>query len=121
MLSPTQNIGSWGEKVAAWYLKKQGCLIIKTHFTNRFGEIDIIAKQNDEFVFVEVKTRSKLKHGLPEQAVDYRKQKRLKKVISAYLSLNQIEKFRIDIISISPNTSSKKLTIRHHKAVLNIF
>ncbi|MBI2636872.1 MAG: YraN family protein [Parcubacteria group bacterium] len=116
MGSVTQNLGSWGENVAAWYLSRRGFYILKKHFTSRFGEIDIIAKDGDQIVFVEVKTRLKNLRGLPEHAVDFEKQKKLQKTIFAYVSLNEIENFRVDVVSISPGSSPKKLYIRHHQS-----
>ncbi|OJI06669.1 hypothetical protein BK004_02495 [bacterium CG10_46_32] len=116
MGSDAQNIGAWGEKIAAWYLSSRGFLILKKHFTSRFGEIDIIAKEGAQIVFVEVKTRLKNLRGLPEQSIDFEKQRKLQKTIFAYISKNGIENFRIDVVTISPGSLPGKLRIRHHRA-----
>ena len=85
MGSASQNLGTWGENIAAWYLSGRGFRILKKHFTSRFGEIDIIAKDQGQTVFVEVKTRLKNLRGLPEQSIDFQKQRKLQKTIFAYL------------------------------------
>jgi putative endonuclease len=120
MATLSHNRGKWGEKVAIWYLRKKGYKIITTNYYTRFGEIDIIIKDNGGFVFVEVKTRLENNYGLPEQSVDIQKQKKLKKVISAYIGLNQIENFRVDVVSISRGSNQNSVKIRHHKAVTGI-
>ncbi|MBI1961486.1 MAG: YraN family protein [Parcubacteria group bacterium] len=112
----SQNLGTRGENIAAWYLSRRGFRILKKHFTSRFGEIDIIAKDQDQTVFVEVKTRLKNLRGLPEQSIDFEKQRKLRKTIFAYISLNGVENFRIDVVTISPGSGPGKLRIRHHQA-----
>ena len=116
MGSPTQNLGSRGEDIAAWYLARQGFRILAKHFTSRFGEIDLIAEEAGQTVFVEVKVRLRSVRGLPEQTIDYEKQKKLQKVVSAYVSLNSIDDFRVDVVTISPGQKFKTLNIRHHRA-----
>ena len=120
-MSQNLKLGKIGEQIAAHFLVQKGYEIVMQNFWTRVGEIDIVAQDHTSIVFVEVKTSSELMHGLPEQAVHYQKQRRLRKTISAYLSKNQIENFRIDVVAISQGFSSKKILIRHHKAVLNIF
>lgn len=111
-----QKTGKWGEDVAAWYLDKNGYEIITRHYTSRFGEIDLIAKDNDELVFVEVKCRLGTGSGEPEESVNWHKISKLKRVISAYLSRNPAEKFRIDVVAIT-RKPDKKVSIRHHKSL----
>lgn len=119
--SPTQNLGDWAERVSAWWLEKQGYKIIKQHYTTRFGEIDLIAKHKNQVVFIEVKLRMGISSGLPEESVDFKKQKRIKKTILSYISANNIEDFRFDIIAISKASNKNKLKIRHHKALFDMF
>jgi len=68
--------GKEGEKIAAAYLKKNGYRIIETNFRCAIGEIDIIAREKDELVFLEVKTRRSEDLGFPEQAVGIKKQEK---------------------------------------------
>ncbi|MBI2051122.1 MAG: YraN family protein [Parcubacteria group bacterium] len=116
MGSPTQNLGSRGEDIAAWYLVKAGFRILARRFQNRFGEIDLIAEEAGQTVFVEVRVRLKSMRGLPEQTINSEKQKKLQKIISAYISLKEIEDFRVDVVTISPGSTPKTLNIRHHRA-----
>ena len=74
-------------------------------------EIDVIAEDNDELVFVEVKTRSSNQFGEPEDAVDYKKEKDLIRLADVYLENLQIEVLsRFDIISIILSDSESNIT-----------
>ena len=73
----TQNLGKWGEQIAAKHLAGLGYQIISTNHRTPFGEIDIIAKMEDELVFVEVKTRSSNALGNPEGSVTPKKQQHI--------------------------------------------
>lgn len=112
-----QDFGRWGENIAGWYLERQGYVIKARHVTSRFGEIDIIAQHGDMLVFVEVKTRFGLEHGLPEEAITRTKRRKLKRAILAYLSQNKVDKFRIDVLAITYFKATGKVNIRHHKSL----
>ncbi|UMZ73342.1 YraN family protein [Natranaerofaba carboxydovora] len=98
--------GKIGEELAEKLLKKQGYLVLEKNFRTRTGEIDIICKENDTIVFVEVKTRQDLNFGLPEEAVDFRKMAKIKKVANIYISRlstihpNKNYDFRFDVVSV---------------------
>lgn len=77
--------GAIGEFNASEFLQKKKYKIIELNHKNRLGEIDIIAQQKDMIVFVEVKARSTLKFGRPSEAVDIRKQQKLRSVANLYL------------------------------------
>ena len=77
--------GDRGERQAARYLRKQGLKVIARQYRNRFGEIDIIARDADRIVFVEVKTWRVPKGGLPADAVTPDKQRRISQTATAYL------------------------------------
>ncbi len=81
-------LGKVGEDKAARYLKKQGYKIVERNYKNVFGEIDIIAKDGEYTVFIEVKTRSSDAFGAPSEAVDYYKRRKYVKVAQAYLASN---------------------------------
>ncbi len=87
--------GASGEILAVNLLKQKKYRIIKTNYTNKIGEIDIIAEKDGVVVFVEVKTRSTLAYGRPIEAVDWRKQNKLKKTAELYLMFNH--KFESDV------------------------
>ena len=61
-----QRVGRWGEQAAAEYLEKQGYIILERNFRTAHGEVDIIARQENVRVFVEVKPRSSSRYGMPE-------------------------------------------------------
>lgn len=93
--------GSKGEDIAAEFLKQKGYKILKRNYTTPLGEADIVAKDNNTIVFVEVKARSSNAFGQPFEAVNKRKQEKLKKVALYYLKHNKIEShIRFDVISI---------------------
>lgn len=96
------TLGRKGEKIAERYLLDLGFKIIDKNFQTKFGEIDIIAQDKGDLVFVEVKTRVSTKFGLPEEAVTPRKIKRIVKAAAIYRNqkknLPDIE--RIDVVAI---------------------
>ena len=73
--------GKIGEDIAVRYLNEKGYQIIERNFECIQGEIDVIAKDKKELVFIEVKTRASALYGLPKEAVDKTKQKHLTKTI----------------------------------------
>ena len=94
--------GHGGEEKAVEYLKNKNYVILATNFKTKIGEIDIIAKEKDAIVFVEVKTRKNDMFGLPREAVTYHKQNKIRQVAVQYLKshggLNQ--SCRFDVIDI---------------------
>jgi len=102
----TTELGRFGEKAAAEYLKKKGYRILEKNFRAGKNEIDIIAANRKEIVFVEVKTRTlsalgDLPYGTPLEAVDTPKQKRTLAAASAYLYKSETERIpRFDIIEV---------------------
>lgn len=94
--------GKFGEDCAAKFLETKGYSIIARNFRIRSAEIDIIAQIDDVIIFVEVKTRSNIRHGLPSEFVNLRKQKKIINAASVFL---QNENFcdcacRFDVIEI---------------------
>jgi putative endonuclease len=93
--------GEQGEEIARNFLTMQGYEILATNFTYEKSEIDIIAKDDDTIVFVEVKTRSSKRFGLPEEAVTEKKQEKLMEGATYFLEENKISSpIRFDIIAI---------------------
>lgn len=97
--------GHLGEKLACKELKKKKFKILQTNYTNKLGEIDIIAKEKDFLVFVEVKTRTTEKFGRPSLAVGSHKQNKIRQVASVYLKQNELTEAncRFDVIEILDN------------------
>lgn len=95
-------IGSEGERQAAAHLRKRKYKIIETNYSSRFGEIDIIAKEGNTIVFVEVKKRKDISFGGGAAAVNYTKQKRIILTASSYMQQNNIQSaVRFDVIEIN--------------------
>lgn len=78
-------LGRVGEEKAAEFLRAKGYEIVKTNYRSHFGEVDIIAKDGDTIVFVEVKTRSGDGYGAPSEAVDYKKREKYFRIATDYL------------------------------------
>lgn len=97
------NLGKSGEDLAAKALQKKGLKIIIRNFRNKFGEIDIIARDREYLVFVEVKTRCSDRFGLPEEAVTAAKQQQIIRVASSYLSQHKLLNVpvRFDVVAIT--------------------
>ncbi len=114
-----KRIGKLGEDIACHYLENNNYHIIERNFLCRQGEIDIIAKDKTkiELVFIEVKTRSNLKYGIPAEAVTKKKQKNLKQAIKYYLYKKHIENLaiRIDVIEVQIRKEDYK--INHIKQI----
>jgi putative endonuclease len=95
--------GKEGEKIAAAYLRKNGYHIYESNFRCSLGEIDIIAREKSELVFIEVKTRKSGKLGYPEQAVGARKQKKMSQLALWYLQKKKLTDIsaRFDVVAIT--------------------
>ncbi len=85
MPSPRAKLGSWGEALACRMLRAKGYAILTTNYRCRWGEVDIIAQQNGELVFVEVRTRSGPALGTPEESLTAAKARRLIATAETYL------------------------------------
>ena len=97
-----KSFGDQGEKLAKEYLEDHGYKIIDSNFRTRFGEIDIIAREGDIWVFCEVKARRSKAFGLPEESVTFRKQNKIVRAALNYIrekKLGEIS-WRVDVISI---------------------
>ena len=112
MSKNTKTLGQAGEDFAAKYLEEHGYKIIARNYRISTAEIDIIAEREGEIIFVEVKTRSNIRHGLPVEAVDIRKQKRIIQAAGVFL---QDERYsdcacRFDVIEVY--SSGKNFAVR---------
>ncbi|WP_294820807.1 YraN family protein [uncultured Flavobacterium sp.] len=101
------ELGKLGEELAAGFLKKAGYQILATNWVYMKAEIDIIATKDDVLAVIEVKTRSTLEFGLPQEFVKPAKIRLLVRAIDAYIELNAIDaEVRFDIISIHKNNNA---------------
>lgn len=98
-----REVGSVKEEAAAEYLKKQGYTIIEQNYYTPKGEIDLIAKEGEYLVFLEVKYRKTIIYGYPEEAIDQRKRNKIKNACRYYIIKNSIPQYtaiRFDVIVI---------------------
>lgn len=79
MVTTSKQIGQEAEQLAANYLKKRGLTIITANFNGPQGELDLVAKDADTVVFVEVRYRKHVTYGLPQETVNWKKQQRIVK------------------------------------------
>jgi putative endonuclease len=97
-----KELGKKGEDLALRFLKKNGYRIFERNYVCKMGEIDIIAKEKDTLVFIEVKTRTSTAFGPPQLAVNSAKQMQLSKVALYFLKEKCLEdvKARFDVVAI---------------------
>ena len=110
-----QGLGRTGERLAAEHLVRSGYCILVRNFRCRYGEIDLIAEHQLDLVFVEVKTRRGTTHGLPEEAVDSRKQQKILQVATYYLSLQPASSepsWRVDVVAVQLSSTGVLQDIR---------
>jgi putative endonuclease len=112
-----KEFGDIGEEISCKYLEKIGYKIVERNFNCRQGEIDIIAKDKNEYVFIEVKTRSNLYYGRPREAVDGYKQKHIYKSTRYYLHIHKLDNafVRFDVIEVY--LVDNKYKLEHLKGV----
>lgn len=100
-MGKSNQLGEWGEALAAEYLRKKRYTLLASRFRCRFGEIDLIAQNREYLVFVEVKLRKSSSFAQAKEFVDWKKQRRIRTTASMYLSLHPTEKkSRFDVIEI---------------------
>jgi putative endonuclease len=113
-----QTIGQWGEATAAAYLIQRGYEILARNARTPYGEIDIIVKQGDITIFVEVKTLTASKHFFPEQNVTGRKRNHMLACAEHYAAENAIDHWQIDVIAVEGKQGSE-LKITHFENAIS--
>lgn len=115
-----KEIGNKGEHAAALYLERQGYRIIERQYHSGYGEIDLIAADNDTIVFVEVKTRKTSAWGEPVDFVDRHKQKCLTKTALVYMT-DKDYPARFDVIGIIYEIVNGEFLIKNIEWIKNAF
>ncbi|WP_298146186.1 YraN family protein [Flavobacterium sp.] len=101
------DLGKKGEEMAVTYLEEQGYEILERNYVYQKSEIDIIARIGNVVCAVEVRTRSSVDFGLPEETVKSKKINNLLQAVNAYAEdLEDEVEFRFDIIAIVKNGES---------------
>ncbi len=108
-----KELGKKGEEIALRFLKKKGYRLIEKNYVCKMGEMDIIAKEKDTLVFIEVKTRTSTEFGPPQLAVNSRKQRQLSKVALNYLNEKRLKdvKARFDVVSVRYSQNEPELDL----------
>lgn len=112
-MNEKQRNGLWGETIAARFLRGKGYNILLSNYHTRFGEIDLIAQKDAYICFIEVKARSAGALGLPREAVDGNKQRRIALAAADYLQNNPCEwQPRFDVMEVFLGSDRKHAKIR---------
>jgi len=110
------EIGRLGEELAVKFLLKAGYVILEQNWRFKKAEIDIIAKDQETLVFIEVKSRSNISFGQPEEFVDDSKESMMMDSAQRYMEMIEYDwEIRFDIISVVFDKSLKVRKIDHFK------
>lgn len=111
----TKTLATKGIKAATRFMERQGYEILERNFQSKSGSVDLIVSDDDNLVFVEVKTRSNADRGLPEESTTRETRDRNEKIAVEYLSTHEVTDtaVRFDVISILV-VSEDRAFLRHH-------
>ena len=119
MKTQNRNTGRLGEQIAEGFLFKKGFELIERNFSTRFGEIDLICRDKDILVFVEVKTKRSLDFGTPEEMFTQNKRRRVMNMGYVYTKGKEV-KCRIDMIAILLDENNNLLSLKHYENLTNL-
>ena len=119
------NIGRLGENIVKEYLEKKGYSIVDQNYKNKYAEIDLIARYKNNLVFVEVKTRIGEQFGIPEDAINRDKLRRLVRNAQVYMMRKNYDlprgkagmDFRIDAVCIVLDENRQPIRIDHYENI----
>ena len=116
------ELGNWGEGLARRMLQGKGYAVLTTNYRCRWGEIDIVAQEGAELVFVEVRTRSSSDYGTPEESVTEAKVQRLVATAQDYIQSlgDDTVSWRIDLVSVRTGRFGKLHRIDHLKYAVQL-
>ena len=103
--------------MAAGHLISRGCEIVGQNVRTPYGEIDIVAKQGDTTLFVEVKTRTSNRMGLPEESITARKREHMVACAEHYAAEHEIDHWQVDVISIEGKPGTEPLITYFENAI----
>lgn len=100
----TRRTGSFYERYAADYLKQNGYRLVASNYRCPYGELDLIAEEGEYLCFIEVKYRASIRGGYPQEAVNAKKQCRIRQTAAWYLRTERAygRKCRFDVVAVSP-------------------
>ncbi len=114
-MKSTRAIGNSGERQAVSFLQRQGFAILDRNYVFNHGEVDVVAKDGDELVFVEVKIRRNTQFGSPEESVTPAKQELIRRTAEGYIHEKKLNNIfcRFDVVAITIEKGIKKFV--HYK------
>ena len=115
MASPRTRLGNWGEGVARRFLAGKGYRALAANYRSPWGEVDIVARDGEELVFVEVRSRRGAGFGVPQESLTPAKAARLTATAQHYLEemgLDSVD-WRIDLVSILLDGGGRVKEISH--------
>ena len=120
MSTKRTQTGAYGEQIAAHYLVRQGYQILAQNWRCPEGELDVVAKQGNTLVFVEVRTRRGSRMGTPEESVTWAKQQKLIQLADAFLADydNPDCDWRIDVIAVVLDKQDEVVRLNHIEAAV---
>ena len=112
------QLGKDGEELACTYLADNNAQIIERNWSCKAGEADIIAREGEDLAFIEVKTRSSVHAGFPEDAVTRRKRIKYEKIALLYLASHSqpTTRVRFDVIAVVMTGDNEALLCHHRDA-----
>jgi putative endonuclease len=120
--SSSQDLGRAGEAAAARFLARRGLVILARNLRSRLGEIDLLARDGQTLVFVEVKARRGSSGDPPEAAVDARKRARLARLALGYLAARRLgeRSCRFDVVAVSLDEAGAVTSTRHIRGAFDL-
>jgi putative endonuclease len=111
-MDPRAAVGRAGEDAAAEFYRRNGFTVLERNFRCPQGELDLVARRGSLIVFCEVKTRSSVRWGVPAEAVDWRKQARLRHLAGRWLAERRprARDIRFDVVAVEKTSSGFDIT-----------
>lgn len=121
MTKQRKKLGKRGEDVACMYLTDLGTEIVERNWECQAGEADVIVRDGDDLVFVEVKTRSSTAAGFPEESVGQKKRRKYEQIAMDYLFSHDLPSARVrfDVLSLVLEPGGKTF-LRHHRDAFGV-
>jgi len=117
MTRHNQRVGAWGEETAVSYMAKRGVEVIARNIRTPYGEIDIIARQGDVTIFIEVKTLTSSKNFFPEHNITPRKREHMLLAAEHYAAEHEIDHWQIDVIAIEGKSGTEPVITHFENAL----
>lgn len=116
-----KRLGNAGERLAAQHLQRAGYVVRAMNYRCQVGEIDIVAEESGDIVFVEVKTRRSTAYGLPEEAITPAKQRKLIAAAQTYLDAEGCSQasWRVDVVAVALTPTGNVQEVRIHRHAIS--